>query len=223
MIQLKNISKVYRVGKSDFYALKDVSLRIEKGELVAICGASGSGKSTLLNIIGCLDNPSTGTCLLGGKDVGGCSDEEKAGLRNRKIGFVLQDFALLEGQQVLYNVMLPLLLGKTPYRKIREKALRALDRVGLADQSKKRVNQLSGGQKQRVAIARAMVIEPELLLADEPTGQLDSQTGMAVMELFRQLNRQGMTVVVVTHNDEIAACADRTICLRDGKVVEDCG
>ena len=218
MIDLQNISKIYPVGKEKFYALNGVSLHIEKGEFVAIRGASGSGKTTLLNIIGCLDDPSEGTYTLEGQSVGKLSDEKKSAIRNAKVGFVLQDFALLEDRTVLYNVMLPLLLGKMPYFKIRRKAKNALKLVGVADQAGKKANQLSGGQRQRVAIARAMANDPAILLADEPTGQLDSKTGIAVMELLKSLNEQGITVVVVTHDDKVASYASRIITVSDGKI-----
>lgn len=221
MIKLENVCKIYPVGDSDFYALNNVTLHVEKGEFVAIRGASGSGKSTLLNIIGCLDDSSKGECFLGGVAVGKMSDEKKANIRNEKVGFVLQDFALINNQSVLYNVMLPLLLNKsTPYSKVRPKAKAALERVGLAGHAKKKANQLSGGERQRVAIARAIVNKPMILLADEPTGQLDSQTGMQIMELIKELNTQGITVIVVTHDEKVSAYAGRTITLSDGKILE---
>lgn len=220
MIELKDINKIYPVGKEKFYALHDVKLRIEAGEFVAICGASGSGKTTLLNIIGCLDNSSEGEYLLNGVNVAKMSDSRKSAVRNEEIGFVLQDFALIPDRTVLYNVMLPLLLGKTPYSKIRKMAVSALRQVGLADQIKKKVNQLSGGQKQRVAIARAIVNKPEIILADEPTGQLDSQTGIHIMELLKSLNQQGITVLVVTHDKNVASYAQRVITVSDGRIVQ---
>ena len=219
MIQLKNISKIYKTGKTDFYALKDVDLTIAEGEFVAIRGASGCGKTTLLNIIGCLDDQSQGQYLLCGQDVRKLSDEKKAVLRNSKLGFVLQDFALIDDRTALYNVMLPLLLGKCSYREIRSRALVAMERMGIANQAKKKVNQLSGGQRQRVAIARAIVTEPCILLADEPTGQLDSETGISVMEILQTLNRNGTTIILVTHDDTVASFADRAICMKDGKVL----
>lgn len=219
MIELKNISKIYRVGKSDFYALDDVSLTIQAGEFVAIQGASGSGKTTMLNIIGCFDKSSSGSYYLDGTDISVMTDEETSVIRNEKIGFVLQDFALVESQTVIYNVMLPLLLGKTPYRKIRQRAMSMLEQVGILDQAKKKVNQLSGGQRQRVAIARAMVNDPTVILADEPTGQLDSKTGIAIMELLKEVNKAGTTVIMVTHDDALANYAHRKIHLLDGKVV----
>ncbi len=219
MIELQNISKIYPVGKNDFYALDDVSLTIEKGDFVSIRGASGSGKTTLLNIIGCLDKYEKGTYTLDGVDIGSLSDGKKSAIRNAKIGFVLQDFALIDSQSVLYNVMLPLLFSKVPYAQIRKKARAALALVGIEDQARKKANQLSGGQRQRVAIARAIVNDPEVILADEPTGQLDSKTGLQIMELLRELNAKGITVVVVTHDDKVADYADRKIFVSDGKIV----
>ena len=218
MIELQNISKIYPVGEGEFYALKDVSLTIGEGEFVTIRGASGSGKTTLLNIIGCLDDPSEGTYLLEGENVALLKDARKSRIRNRKIGFVLQDFALINQETVYFNVMMPLLFGDIPYGKIRERVYHALEVVGIRNQAQKLVNQLSGGQRQRVAIARAIVTDPRIILADEPTGQLDSQTGRQIMELLSRLNEQGRTVVVVTHDDAVAACARRQIWVRDGCV-----
>ena len=220
MIALQNISKIYPVAKTEFYALRNVTLSVAVGEFVAVCGASGSGKTTLLNILGCVDNSSVGTYTLDGENVQSLSDRQRARLRNEKIGFVLQDFALISDQTVLFNVMLPLLLGKGPYKTIRDKALKALNQVGLGDQVKKKVNQLSGGQRQRVAIARAIVNEPAVLLADEPTGQLDSQTGIQIMELLKQLNAGGTTVIVVTHDRAVAGYAGRLLTVVDGRVLE---
>lgn len=221
MIELQNISKIYPVGEGEFYALKDVNLKIEKGDFVAVRGASGSGKTTLLNIIGCMDEPSEGRYLLEGEDVGGFRDARKSRLRNEKIGFVLQDFALINTETVYFNVMLPLLFSRVPYGKIKKLVRDALEVVGIADQEKKLVNQLSGGQRQRVAIARALVNDPAVILADEPTGQLDSETGRQIMELLTDLNRQGRTVVVVTHDEQVASCARRQIWVRDGCVMTD--
>ncbi len=220
MIELKNINKIYKVGKEDFYALRDVSLKIDEGEFVAIRGTSGSGKTTLLNIIGCMDNATSGSYKLSGTDINSLGDEGKSTIRNQKVGFVLQDFALISDQSVLYNVMLPLLLGKTPYRKIKSMAMDALNAVGLANQAKKKVNQLSGGQQQRVAIARAIVTKPEIVLADEPTGQLDSETSRQIMEILEKLNSEGITVLVVTHDAEVAAYAKRCLFVTDGRVSE---
>lgn len=220
MIELRNISKIYPVGEGQFYALKDVCLTIREGEFVAIRGASGSGKTTLLNIIGCLDDPSEGTYMLNGKPVVNQKDREKSRLRNQEIGFVLQDFALINQETVYFNVMMPLLFSKMPYGKIRKAVRDALEMVGIGNQEKKLVNQLSGGQRQRVAIARAIVTNPRIILADEPTGQLDSETGKQILELLTELNRQGRTVIVVTHDDAVAACARRQIWVKDGCVTE---
>lgn len=222
MITLENINKIYPVGEGEFYALKDVELHIEKEDFTAILGPSGSGKSTLLNIIGCLDNPTSGSYRLDEQEITALKDGEKAKLRNQKIGFVLQDFALLNRETVYYNVMLPLLFSSVPYGKIRKKVLAALETVGLSGQEKKLANQLSGGQRQRVAIARALVNDPDLILADEPTGQLDSETGKQIMELLRELNRQGKTVIVVTHDDKVAGYCGRHFRVIDGCVREEC-
>ncbi len=218
MIDLQHISKVYPVGKEKFYALKDVNLHIQAGEFVAICGASGSGKSTLLNIVGCLDTPSEGTYFLEGENVASLSNERQAAIRNEKIGFVLQDFALIDNESVLYNVMLPLLLSKTSLSDIKRRAHEVLQMVGIADQAKKKANSLSGGQRQRVAIARAIVNMPSIILADEPTGQLDSQTGIQIMEILKALNQQGITILLVTHDEQVAAYATRRVVVVDGKI-----
>lgn len=221
MIQLKNISKTYPAGSKKFYALKAIDLSIEKGEFVSVCGPSGSGKTTLLNMIGCLDTFETGQYTLNGTDVSKLNDKGRSNLRNTCIGFVLQDFALINSQTVLYNVMLPLLFSKCSYRAIKKKALYALKRVGIVDQIDKKVNQLSGGQRQRVAIARAIVNNPQIILADEPTGQLDSETSMQIMELLTELNQKGITVVVVTHDPIVAATASRNITVIDGQITSD--
>ena len=220
MIELKQVSKVYTVDREAFFALKKVDLRVAAGEFVAVRGTSGSGKTTLLNIIGCLDVLDGGEYILDGVNVASLSDEEKAALRNKKIGFVLQDFALINDQTVLYNVMLPMLLGSVPYTQIKRKAQQVLQMVGITEQAKKRVNQLSGGQRQRVAIARALVNDPEVILADEPTGQLDSETGKQIMELLKELNESGVTIIVVTHDSAIAAYANRIIKVTDGVLSE---
>lgn len=221
MIELNDIQKIYRVAKSDFYALNHVSLTIRDGEFLSICGASGSGKTTLLNIIGCLDTFEGGQYLLDGADISKLKDEKKSKLRNAYFGFVLQDFALINSQTVLYNVMLPLLFSKRPYSQLKAMAMTALNTVGLSDQAGKKVNQLSGGQRQRVAIARAIVNEPKAILADEPTGQLDSRTSGQIMNTLVALNQAGITVVVVTHDPSVAAAAARTITISDGKVISD--
>ena len=220
MIELQNISKIYQMGEKEFYALKEVNLTVAQGDFVAIRGASGSGKTTLLNIIGCLDSYTEGTYRLGGREIGGLSDGKKAEIRNSKIGFVLQDFALINTESVYYNVALPLLFSKVPYGKIKEKVKAALEIVGLSDQTDKLANQLSGGQRQRVAIARALVNDPAVILADEPTGQLESRTGRQIMELLTELNRQGRIVIVVTHDAQVASYCTRQLWVRDGWVTE---
>ena len=221
VIQLKNICKSYRIGPNKFQALNSVDLTIEKGEFVSVCGPSGSGKTTLLNMIGCLDTFEAGQYLLNGTDVSKMNDKKRSDIRNACIGFVLQDFALINAQTVLYNVMLPLLFSKCPYRQIKKKALAALNSVHILDQAHKKVNQLSGGQRQRVAIARAIVNHPEIILADEPTGQLDSETSRQIMELLTELNQRGITVVVVTHDPIVAASASRKITVIDGRITSD--
>ena len=220
MIELQNVSKIYQMGEKEFYALKEVNLTVKQGDFVAVRGASGSGKTTLLNIIGCLDSYTEGSYCLEGQEIGGLSDGKKAEIRNSRIGFVLQDFALINTESVYYNVALPLLFSKVPYGKIKEKVKAALEIVGLSDQRDKLANQLSGGQRQRVAIARALVNDPAVILADEPTGQLDSRTGRQIMELLTELNRQGRTVIVVTHDAQVASYCTRQLWVRDGWVTE---
>ena len=220
MIELQNVSKIYQMGEKEFYALKEVNLTVKQGDFVAVRGASGSGKTTLLNIIGCLDSYTEGTYRLEGQEIGGMSDGKKAEIRNSRIGFVLQDFALINTESVYYNVTLPLLFSKVPYGKIKEKVKAALEIVGLSDQKEKLANQLSGGQRQRVAIARALVNDPAVILADEPTGQLDSRTGRQIMELLTEQNRQGRTVIVVTHDAQVASYCTRQLWVRDGWVTE---
>ena len=220
MIDLNDISKMYPMAGGGVTALKNVSLFVRRGEFVAICGTSGSGKTTLLNIIGCMDNCSEGTYRLDGVHVNALSDEGKSRIRNEKIGFVLQDFALISDQTVLFNVMLPLLLGKTPYIEIRSKAIAALEKVGMQKSLKKKVNQLSGGQRQRVAIARAIVNYPQILLADEPTGQLDSESSKQIMEVLKSLNNQGVTILMVTHDVAVAQYADRVLHVLDGRLID---
>lgn len=220
MIELNGVSKIYKDGGTVFYALKNIDLKITDSEFVSICGRSGSGKTTLLNIIGTLDKFNSGTYYLDGNDIGKMCDREKSHLRNEKIGFVLQDFALIDYQTVLYNVMLPLLYSKIPFSKTRRKAEKMLNEVGLEKQIRKRVSQLSGGQKQRVAIARALVNDPSVILADEPTGQLDRATSVEIMQLLKEINRQGRTLIIVTHDEKVAALADRIITISDGKIVK---
>jgi putative ABC transport system ATP-binding protein len=221
VIEMSDIRKVYRAGSFEVEALRGVSLTIEPGEYVAIMGPSGSGKSTLMHILGCLDIPTSGSYLLGGEDVGGMDEIDLAEVRNRRIGFVFQQFNLLPSLTAVRNVELPLLYAAMPRIRRRELAQEALDRVGLADRVSHRPGELSGGQQQRVAVARALVSDPQLLLADEPTGNLDSTATGEVLGLFDQLHRQGRTVVLITHEAEVAERAARTIRMRDGQIVSD--
>jgi putative ABC transport system ATP-binding protein len=218
MIEIENITKVYQMGETEVRALDGASLKIEDGEWVAITGPSGSGKSTLMAIIGCLDSPTSGMYKLDGIDVAKMRDDELAAVRNRKIGFVFQQFNLLARTSALENVALPLLYASENHQRDRAKA--ALEAVGLADRLNHRPNELSGGQQQRVAIARALVTQPSIVLADEPTGNLDSKTGQEIMTLFGELHRtRGITVIFVTHDPTIAANAQRIIHIKDGVVV----
>ena len=220
MIQLKKVSRIYeKPDQANVYALDEIDLEIRKGEFVAIVGASGSGKSTIMNILGLLDKPSVGTYYLENKEVNKLTDNELAELRNEKIGFVFQSFHLLPKTTAAENVELPLIYSCK--NNIRNLALEALKRVGLEDRSTHKPSELSGGQQQRVAIARALVNESEIIFADEPTGNLDSKAGSEVMELFQKLNSEGKTVVLITHDAEIAAVASRVITIRDGHIVDD--
>ncbi len=221
MIELRGIVKKYVLGEETVLALAGVDLFIGRNEYVALIGPSGSGKSTLMNIIGCLDSPSEGQYILNGRDTSSLRDDELATVRNREIGFIFQSFHLLPSQTALQNVMQPLVYRRMPPVERRERAAHALEKVGLGDRLDHRPNQLSGGQRQRVAVARALVGEPSLLLADEPTGNLDSRTSLEIMALFDALHAQGQTVVIVTHEPDIAAHCRRTIRVRDGLVVED--
>ena len=223
VIKLENVQKVYHTGEVDVHAVRGVSLQIEPGEFVAVMGASGSGKSTLMNLIGCLDRSTEGSYLLDGTDVSKLNRDELADIRNQKIGFVFQGFNLLSRTSALENVELPLLYSHPPIhgREQRERALGALDIVGLTDRAYHHPNQLSGGQQQRVAIARALVNRPALLLADEPTGNLDSQTSIEIMGVFQKLNQDGITLVMVTHELDIARYTRRTVVMRDGRIVTD--
>jgi putative ABC transport system ATP-binding protein len=221
LIDLEGVYKIYDMGAEKVHALNGIDLRMDRGEYVAIMGASGSGKSTLMNLLGCLDTPSSGSYRLNGVAVEELDDSQLAAIRNQEIGFVFQTFNLLPRTDALHNVELPLIYAGVPRRDRRERASRALERVGLADRMHHNPNELSGGQRQRVAIARALVNDPSLLLADEPTGNLDSATSVEIMELFDQLHAGGNTVVLVTHEAEIAQHAWRRINLRDGKVLSD--
>jgi putative ABC transport system ATP-binding protein len=221
VITVKDLARDYQMGGETVHALAGVSFSIERGEYVAIMGPSGSGKSTLMNLIGCLDTPTGGEYWLDGQRVSGLSERELARVRNKEIGFVFQTFNLLARATTLRNVELPLLYGGVRAEERHRRAAAALERVGLADRQHHKPNELSGGQRQRVAVARALVTEPALLLADEPTGNLDSRTGEDVMRLFEELNTEGHTIMVVTHDPDIAARAARTIVLRDGRIASD--
>jgi putative ABC transport system ATP-binding protein len=221
LIELRSVRKVYEVGTELVRALDGVDLDIARGEYVAIMGSSGSGKSTLMNLLGCLDTPTEGSYHLNGQAVEGMTDEELASIRNKEIGFVFQTFNLLARTTALQNVELPLVYGGVSRAERHERASEALSRVGLADRARHMPNELSGGQRQRVAIARALVNRPSILLADEPTGNLDSATSEEIMALFDQLHAGGNTVLLVTHEPDIATHASRRVTLRDGKIVSD--
>ena len=218
LIEMRELTRVYQLGPQEIYALRGVDLIIGNGEYVAIMGPSGSGKSTLMNIIGCLDRPSAGRYLLDGIPVESMDDDELAAIRNKKIGFVFQTFNLFARTTALQNVELPLIYAKIPKHERREMAEEALTAVGLGDRMNHQPNELSGGQRQRVAIARALVNKPSLLLADEPTGNLDSQTGREILDLFRDLHTDGNSIIIVTHEDDVAREAKRIIHIRDGKI-----
>jgi putative ABC transport system ATP-binding protein len=221
LIETRDLWKTYQMGDEEIHALRGVSIAIERGEYVAIMGPSGSGKSTLMNLIGCLDTPSKGTYLLNGKEVSEMNDNELARIRNEEIGFVFQTFNLLPRATALHNVELPLVYAGMPKKDRLLQAKQAIDKVELTHRMSHKPNELSGGQRQRVAIARALVNNPSILLADEPTGNLDSKTGIEIMALFARLHQGGNTIILVTHEAEIAAYAHRVIAIRDGQVERD--
>lgn len=221
VVRVNDITKVYTMGEQRVEALKGVSATISSGDFVAIMGASGSGKSTFMNILGCLDTATSGDYWLGGDYVQGLSRDALAEIRNRKIGFVFQGFNLLARTSALENVQLPLVYGRVPATLRRERAMEALSLVGLAERADHSSNQLSGGQQQRVAIARALVNDPAIILADEPTGNLDSVTTVEIMAIFQKLNSQGITIIMVTHEPEVAAFTKRNIVFRDGRIISD--
>lgn len=219
VIELKSVSKVYKSkGVDDVVALDNMTLEVGKGEFIAICGVSGSGKSTLLHIIGCLDRPTSGTVLVSGTDVSTLNDVALSKIRNDKIGIVLQDFALIPYRTAYDNVMVPLYFSKNK-KNAHKRIMESLEKTGVADLAKREIRKMSGGQKQRVAIARALVNNPDIILADEPTGQLDSKTKKEIAELFKAINAEGRTILVVTHDDGLAKTADRIIRISDGKIV----
>ena len=221
IIETRDISKIYRMGSESVHALRSVTIQIQRGEYVAFMGPSGSGKSTLMNIIGCLDSPTAGSYVLNGKDVSNMEDNELAEVRNKEIGFVFQTFNLLPRASALENVALPLIYAGYGKAARQERAMEVLASVGLADRAKHRPNELSGGQRQRVAIARALVNNPSIILADEPTGNLDTKTSYEIMELFENLFDKGNTIIMVTHEEDIAHYAHRIVRLRDGLVESD--
>ena len=216
LIEVNNVNKYYSVGKNSFHALKNVSFQIETGDFVSIEGKSGAGKSTLLNIIGCIDNFDSGDYILEGMKINALSEPKLASVRNTEIGYVFQDFCLINHQSVLFNTMLPLFFGKMKYKEMKKLGIQALERVGIADQAHKKANQLSGGQRQRVAIARAIINQPKIILADEPTGALDSSTSVQIMDLLKELNSEGTTVIVVTHDSFVSNYCKKHIMIKDG-------
>ena len=221
LIEIRDLHRVYQVGTEEVHALNGVDLDIERNEYVAIMGPSGSGKSTLMNLLGCLDTPTSGSYMLKGHEIGKMSDDELARIRNQEIGFVFQTFNLLARADALHNVELPLVYAGVKHEERRKRAREALQLVGLGDRMKHRPNELSGGQRQRVAIARALVNKPSIILADEPTGNLDTATGEDIMAAFRRIWEQGNTVILVTHESDIAKHANRVVRMRDGKIESD--
>jgi putative ABC transport system ATP-binding protein len=221
MIQLRDITKTYHMGNMDLNVLNGISLSVRQGELIAIMGPSGSGKSTLMNIIGCLDRPTTGTYRFEDRDMGAVSDDELAHVRNRKLGFVFQTFNLLPRFSAIKNVEVPLIYSGVPAKERRQRAMPLLQKVGLGDRMDHKPTELSGGQQQRVAIARALVNNPPVLLADEPTGNLDSRSGEDILNILTGLNQQGVTVIIVTHDRSVAARCKRVISVKDGLIISD--
>ena len=219
VIELKSVSKVYKSkGVDDVVALDELTLDIRRGEFAAVCGVSGSGKSTLLHIMGCLDKPTSGKVIVSGTDVSGLNDSELSKIRSERIGIVLQDFALIPYRTAYDNVVVPLYFSRNR-KNIRKRIMESLEKTGVADLAKREICKMSGGQKQRVAIARALVNYPDIILADEPTGQLDTKTKKEIAELFKAINSEGVTIVVVTHDDELAKAADRIVRISDGRIV----
>jgi putative ABC transport system ATP-binding protein len=221
LIQLENVTKVYKMGDVEVHALRGVSVTVPRGDFIAIMGASGSGKSTLMNILGCLDRPTSGSYHLADRDVSGLTRNELAEIRNQLLGFVFQSFNLLSRTSAIENVELPLIYADVRTRERRRRAREALERVGLGDRLHHHPNQLSGGQQQRVAIARALVSQPKVIMADEPTGNLDSRTSVEILALFQELGRSGITIVLVTHESDIAAHAARVLVMKDGRLQTD--
>lgn len=221
MLEVSDIVKIYRTGELEFTALKNVSLKVENGEFTAVMGPSGSGKSTFMNILGCLDRMDMGTYIMNGKNVSELNDKELALFRNKELGFVFQSFNLIPRMSILENVELPMLYAGIPIKQRRERAISALDKVGLLDRIKHMPNEISGGQKQRAAIARAIVNSPSVIMADEPTGNLDSKSSVDIMKIFQDLNNEGTTVLMVTHEKDIAQHTKRVIHFRDGEIIAD--
>lgn len=220
MIKICGLNKYYKIGDQKFHVLKNVDFSLSQGDMVSIRGRSGAGKSTFLNILGCLDTFDNGTYFFDGADIHAMKDTQLANIRNTKIGFVLQNFSLINQKSVLFNTMLPLYFSKTPYAHMKKSALEILERLGISDQANKEVNQLSGGQRQRVAIARALITSPRLILADEPTGALDSKTSNLIMDLFENLNKEGLSILIVTHDDSIAERCTRQYWMEDGVLID---